>query len=186
MRFIALLLCLVASAGLTQEPQISPKDVLSVITTDWNDDGRFDRAVLTVSAEDVISADLYLYLSDSEKDDLLLALHKKNIAWRGAMWGTQPSLSLNERGSLRVKSGNEAIGRNRWVETLTIAYREQHFVVAGYSYESYDTLELDTFTCDLNLLTGDGVKEDEAFRFEIPETSLDNGLLESLLEVCLD
>jgi hypothetical protein len=32
----------------------------------------------------------------------------------------------------------QAIGRSRWEQTLTIAYRNDQFVVAGYTYSYYD------------------------------------------------
>ena len=159
--------------GFAQEVLIEPQNVLSVITEDWNNDGRFDRAVLVISEEDEIATDLYLYLSDFEIKDMQLALHKKDIAWRGILWGTQPSLGLNEKGSLLIESKNEAIGRNRWFQTLTIAYRNNDFIVAGFSYNAYDTLDIDyLLECDINLLTGKGIKNGEVFKLELQNLSL--------------
>jgi hypothetical protein len=32
-------------------------------------------------------------------------------AWRGQMYGTKPWFEINERGSLHIMSGNDAVGR---------------------------------------------------------------------------
>ena len=73
--------------------------ILSVVTADWNNDGSFDRALLIASETEPDQADLLVYLSEST-DNMRLAVSKKNIAWRGAMWGTQLALEFTGRGSL--------------------------------------------------------------------------------------
>jgi len=103
---------------------------------------------------------LYLYLSTDK--GLLLATYAPALVWQGQMFGTQPSLDVNARGSLLIHSQNDAIGRNRWRETITVAYREGQFVVAGYTYTSRDTLDLDnTTSCDMNFLTGQWLRNGE-------------------------
>jgi hypothetical protein len=147
-----------------QDKCISPKNILSVVTADWNDDGHFDRAVLTVS-DKPYETELFIYLSDSSVDNMKLVVHKKDIAWRGALWGTQPSLETNKKGSLIVTSANEAVGRDRWTQKLTLTYRNKVFVVAGYTYRAYDTLNPNSgLDCDVNLLTGKGIKNKKPFR----------------------
>jgi hypothetical protein len=75
------------------------------------------------------------------------------------MAGTEPSLELSSRGSLLLKSGNQSIGRDRWEQTLTIAYRNDQFVIAGLTLEVRDTLDHSAGgNCDLNLLTGQGTR----------------------------
>ncbi len=52
---------------------------------------------------------------------------------------------------------NESIGRDRWHQTLTVAWRGNAFVLAGYTYEWYDTLNVsENGKCDANLLNGKG------------------------------
>ena len=135
---------------------ISAAKVVSVVSADWNGDGDFDRAVL-VEADESDMTDLLIFLSTAS-GTMRLVEYKSNIAWRGAMWGTQPSLGTNEQGSLVVSAANEAIGRNRWHQKLTLIYRRDRFIVAGYSYSDYDTLKPDTgMLCDINFLAGRGV-----------------------------
>jgi hypothetical protein len=151
---------------------VRPERVLSVVTADWNGDGLFDRALLIASETEPDQADLLVYLSEST-DHMRLAVSKPNIAWRGAMGGTQPALELTGRGALVIISANEAIGRNRWTRKLTVVYRDQSFVVAGYTYTERDTLAAGaSSSCDINLLTGEGVKNKKSFRTSARATAL--------------
>jgi hypothetical protein len=144
--------------------KVRPERVLSVVTADWNGDGSFDRAILLASEAEPDQADLLLYLSESS-DIMRLAASKKNIAWRGAMWGTQPTLESTGRGSLIITSANEAVGRNRWTRKITVVYRNKAFSVAGYTYSEHDTLAPGSSTnCDINYLTGKGVRNTKSFR----------------------
>jgi hypothetical protein len=144
---------------------INPSNVLSVVTSEWNNDASFDRAILASSGSESDETELFIYLSDSLKESMKLSVHKKNIAWRGGLWGTQPSLETNKRGSLIVISGNEAIGRDRWTQKLTIAYRNNVFLVVGYTYVAHDTLNPNyELNCDVNLFNGKGIKNGKRFR----------------------
>jgi hypothetical protein len=146
------------------EVTVRPERVLSVVTADWNGDGSFDRAILLASEAEPDQADLLVYLSEAS-DIMRLAVSKKNIAWRGAMWGTQPTLEVIGRGSLIITSANEAVGRNRWTQKLTVVYRNKAFVVAGYTYADHDTLAPGSSTnCDINYLTGKGFRNKKPFR----------------------
>jgi hypothetical protein len=147
------------------DKHISPKNVLSVVTADWNEDGSFDRAVLALSESDPDETELFIYLSNTLENSLRLAVYRKNIAWAGGLWGTLPSLETNKKGSLIVTSTNDSIGRNRWTQKLTIIYKNNMFVVAGYTYVAYDTLDPKyRLNCDVNLLTGRGEKNGKSFK----------------------
>ncbi len=132
--------------------------VLSAVTLSFQADGGTDRAVLVANGDS--GADLYLYLDvDDGRPDSggKPALVKKNAAWNGAMWGSRPTLDSNGKGALLIKSGNDAMGRSRWSQTLTVLYRNKEFIVAGVTREERDTLdEKQGGACDLNLLTGKG------------------------------
>lgn len=143
---------------------IDPAKVVGFIAGDWNDDGGKDHAILVGPNNEDDDVGLYVFLEDN-RNSPELALFKSNLAWSGAMWGNTPSLAINKAGSLQVISQNQAIGRNRWSKTLTIAYRNNDFVVAGYTFEAYDTLDPDySLSCDVNLLTGKGVKNKKPFK----------------------
>ncbi len=105
------------------EPRL--QDVLSAVTLSFGDDGAFDRAVLTQNGD--AGADLTIFRAVPPPDGAVAALKptlvKKDVAWSGRMWGTLPSLSVNGKGSLVIASANDAIGRNRWTQTLTVVLR---------------------------------------------------------------
>ncbi|WP_172298072.1 hypothetical protein [Pseudoruegeria sp. HB172150] len=94
-----------------------------------------------------------------------------DIAWIGGI-GQEPELDLAPNGSVRLTSMNESIGRDRWHLTLTIAYRGGAYMVAGYTFDWYDTLDpANTGACDLNLLNGKGfVRHGEGPKHAITHT----------------
>ena len=137
---------------------VDPNKLLSMISADWNDDGRLDRAILVVSDMDDNEADLLISLSASDGGRELLRAPR--IAWVGGMWGQEPSLELAANGSLMVVSANETIGRERWRMALTLAYRGGAFVVGGFTWASRDSLEPDNAShCDINLFNGRGIRD---------------------------
>jgi hypothetical protein len=165
-------------------PDIPQDKVLSSVKADWNRDGVTDRAILAASEADPTETDLLIYLSDPSQKSRL-ALSKKNVAWRGAMYGTQPSLSVNPQGSLVVNSANDAIGRDRWSKKITAMYENGEFVVAGYTYSYHDTLDLSVGgTCDVNLLTGKGVRNNQEFRTTLKPMNLKNWTEDSEPKEC--
>jgi len=165
MKLLALALLTLTSLPALAAESVAPDAVLSSVTVDLNNDGAFDRAVLAeVSGPDGSTgeADLYVYLSAPNElghDHRELALLKHNAAWAGGMWGTLPSLEVSRSGSLLLKSGNDAIGRGRWSQTLTIALRGGVLTVVGLTYTYHDTLDPNAGgNCDINLLTGKGTR----------------------------
>jgi hypothetical protein len=132
--------------------QIPLHSAIDVLNIDLNDDGWVDRVILYDLEDD---AGVSFYLRETENNRLV---HKATLAdtvWSGVMAGTTPSLELNSAGSVLVKSENSAIGRNRWEQIITIAYRNNALRVVGYTYNWYDTLNLeDNGQCDINYLSG--------------------------------
>ena len=147
MRFIILLLLLVPTASLAQ-------DFAATLDADLNGDGLPDQAKLTETPEGG-AADLTIFLGQPDgslKQDVIA----KSLVWVGGLY-QQPELSINPHGSLLLNSMNESIGRDRWHQTLTVAWRDDIFMLAGFTYSWYDTLDLENSgTCDVNLLTGKG------------------------------
>ncbi|WP_022951955.1 hypothetical protein [Leucothrix mucor] len=161
-------------SGTAAEQKIDLARVVSAATGDWNKDGMMDRAFLVAPAgNDDSDVALHIYLGEQGSPLPKLEIVKPNLVWSGAMWGTTPSLTIGKSGSLEVHSQNEAIGRNRWSQKLTLAYRKGAFVVAGYTYNSYDTLDLSAgLSCDVNLLTGGGIKDKKSFKIAGKMTKL--------------
>ncbi len=139
---------------------------ISFVSTDWNGDGLEDRAFLITSAPREPKATLLIYLSEAP-DRLRLAIRKENIVWHGSMYGNEAKLSLNDQGSLVISSQNEAIGRGRWNQKITAMYQDGAFIIAGYTYNYRDTLDLAAgVTCDINFLTRRGIRNNNPFRID--------------------
>lgn len=124
------------------------QQVGEMVQSDLNGDGRVERFTLLDTGNGTV--DLQIENTGGG------VIYAENIVWLGGMGG-QPNLEVAANGSLRVLSGNDAVGRNRWNQVLTVAYRNNAYRVAGFTYSWYDTLNLeDNGTCDLNLLSGRG------------------------------
>jgi hypothetical protein len=101
------------------------------------------------------------------------------------MYGQEPWLEASEHGSLKLYSENSAIGRERWEQILTIAYRRGAFMVAGYTYTYYDTLDPDAAgQCDVNLLTGKGVHNGTSFKTTLPAMGVSDWTMDTRPPEC--
>lgn len=126
--------------------------VIDVLNIDLNDDGWMDRVILYDLEEE---AGVSFYLRETDNNTLLHTATLADTVWSGEMAGTMPSLDQNSAGSVLVKAENSAIGRNRWEQIITIAYRDNALRVAGFTYTWYDTLDLAEYgQCDVNYLSG--------------------------------
>ncbi len=158
----ARLLCLATLVFAVTPVETSADPVIAVVTGDWNRDGERDAAMIVEPGDGEDDNSLKLYLAERPGGRLRLKAHADNFVWGSSvMAGQTPGLQVLPNGSLAVTSHNESIGRNRWWKTLTIAWREGQFIVAGFTYSDLDTLaepgtngEIEPNTCDLNLVSG--------------------------------
>lgn len=138
---------------------IDPARIVFAATGDWDKDGSSDLAMLVAPVEGTDEDyAVYIYLNDGDTDRLKLKTVVPNKVWGDlTMAGRAPSITALENGSILITTHNDSVGRDRWEQKLTVAYRNFDFVVAGYTYTSYDTLDPDNTTeCDFNVLTGKG------------------------------
>lgn len=143
--------------------------VLSNMVADLNGDKKMDSAILLKSGDRV---DFYLFLADAA-GDMKLKQVKKDIVWSGSMAGTLPQLKAAKDGAFFIYSQNDAVGRNRWHQRLSVDYRDNDFVVTGFVYDERDTLDLKfSLNCDVNLLTGKGIKNKAEFKIEAQKIKL--------------
>lgn len=108
---------------------------------------------------------------------LQLAASASDKIWGQAapdgIYGQEPSIAALPNGSIAITSQNDAIGRDRWHQTLTLAYRNNSFLVAGYTYDSRDTLEPDnSHECDYNVLTGKVTKDGKTLKADARTVSI--------------
>lgn len=164
------LLLTASMASSTASAEDFPADrVVAAAAGDWDKDGTPDLAlVVRPTDESDVDNGLYIYLHKTNEARLALAASLPNTLWGSMMMsGQEPELVAMANGSLQVITKNETIGRERWRQTLTVAYRNFDFIVAGYTFSGYDTVEMDengenrTKSCDLNVLTGKGKADDK-------------------------
>ncbi len=149
----------------------APEELFDAAIGDWNRDGRPDLAVLAQSDTENGDTNLFIYFREDAEDGVLtLQFSAEDIFWGTGgsrrFHGQEPSLKALDNGSLAITEQNWSVGRERWSSTATIAWRGERFIVAGYTYNSFDTLqEEEPLNCDLNLLTGRGIVNDRSVSF---------------------
>ncbi|WFU10178.1 hypothetical protein QA646_04760 [Rhizobium sp. CB3090] len=159
----ALILLSVTSAA-HAENTIAPDRIIDAAVGDWNKDGKPDLALLVLAPpDDETAIGIYIYLRDKEHQLLKLLAAAPDKVWGrgepGGIFGQEPSIAAMPNGSIAVMSQNDAIGRDRWHQTLTLAFRNNAFVVAGFTYDYRDNLDPDgSYSCDYNVLTGKATK----------------------------
>lgn len=153
-------------AGTAMAQDFPADRIIAAATGDWNKDGAPDLALLVAPGDDsdMISIDIFLQSDDHKLLKPVAQARDKifgNYSHDG-LYGNDPDIKALGNGSIAVTSQQNAIGRNRWEQTLTIAYRNGDFVVAGYTYNYYDTLDPDAAgKCDYNVLTGKAMVNDK-------------------------
>jgi hypothetical protein len=66
-----------------------------------------------------------------------------------------------------------------------VVYRDESFVVAGYTYSEYDTLAPGSHaSCDVNFLTGRGRKNKKSFRISAKAVALTDWSEASIPQKC--
>ncbi len=148
--------------------------IIAGASGDWNKDGATDLALLVAPGSDDEVIGIYLYVTESDRGLLKLVTSAPDKVWGNSrldgFYGQDPAITALANGSIAVMSQNSTIGRNRWERTLTLAYREGRFIVAGYTYAYRDTLDVaDSGFCDYNVATGK-LKRDETAQSVAPTT----------------
>ncbi|MBP2227382.1 hypothetical protein J2847_000662 [Azospirillum agricola] len=179
----AILLTVTPHPAASDSPRGVARPVIATLSGDLNGDGVPDRAVLTGLDDE---ADLAVHLSVDGALPADPTLYRQAIGWKGELAGTLPEMSITPRGSLVVVFQNDAIGRNRWREQLTIAFRNGVLVVAGYTNASRDTLDpKGGGSCDLNLLSGKGVRNGKPIAIPARPVPLADWTQDSVPESCV-
>ena len=163
---IAALLVSAALPGASAAAEFPAERVIAMASGDWNKDGTQDLVVVATPGEDNGEDNgIYVYLAKPEENRLTLALAAPNSVWGNlTMYGQEPELAALANGSFTLTTKNDSVGRDRWRQSLTIAYRNFDFIVAGFTYSSYDTIDPNASSeCDLNVLTGKGKAQGQPF-----------------------
>ncbi|MDR2882046.1 MAG: hypothetical protein LBV29_09155 [Azoarcus sp.] len=107
--------------------------------------------------------DLAIYLSSDDPAMKRPSLYRPSFGW-GDQY-RRPDASITPKGALVLQFGND-MGRDRWSKKYTILSRQGQLLVAGYTYNERDALQRGKgYRCDINLLTGSGVREGKSVQF---------------------
>lgn len=157
------LLAASAQAAETSFPGVAPGRILRQLSHDWNHDGAPDHMiVVAVDETNEIQQELRFYLSGAGGMQLAESHPGNWVGDDGTVISTD--FNLTPKGSVNISSGNMAWGSDRWSETLTIAYRNGQFIVAGFTYSGHDTHDSEKGVyCQVNLLTGKGALNQKSF-----------------------
>lgn len=140
---------------------------------DVNGDGTQDLAVLTLPHEKSLDVGFALYLRDPSLHGLRRSVSVPQVFWGSTSAGRHPAIRILSNGALQVSSENMAVGRSHWEKTHTLALRAGQLLVVGFRYAFYDTLEHEhAGRCDLNLLTGKGMRNEKPFAVQPSRVSL--------------
>lgn len=158
---------LLSGAVHADEGMIRPGDIIDAAIGDWNRDGLDDLAILAVTQpEENMEIGVHVFLRDGERGFLKPALSVPDKVWGSRFHGHEPSIRALENGSIAITTQNSSIGREHWTHTISLAYRNGRFLVAGLTFSSHDTRQEDEeLICDLNLLTGRGIINDRPTTF---------------------
>lgn len=172
-----LLAAMLTGTAHARERVIQPGDIIDAAIGDWNRDGLDDLAVLAVTGpKENMKVGVYVYFREPQTEGSLLrlVLAVPDKVWGGRFHGQEPSVVALKNGSIAIETRNFAIGRDRWEHTISLAWRNGRFLVAGLTFKSYDTSqERESLTCDLNLLTGKGIINDKQTTFPPLSLTLD-------------
>lgn len=179
MRFGLTGLFLLFSAVAAVAEPISADRIIDGATGDWDKDGQQDLALLVAPAENGDDIGIYIYLRDKDHALLKPIVEAPKKVWGNAsldgLFGQAPSIEALANGSIAVHSQNSGIGRERWEQMLTLAYRNGHFIVAGYSYNYYDTLDQNNNgSCDYNLLAGRLAKNSKTLKADAKTVKIED------------
>ena len=120
------------------------------LAADLDGDGKTELAVALGGPE----VTLVILAPTPPHDALSVVASGTGIAWTQA--GEDARLDQDPAtGSLRLTTSNYGIGRNKWEQVLTIAWRDGAWRIAGLDHSGFDTLTAEgADTCSANLLTG--------------------------------
>jgi len=158
-------------AGHGMAEPVETQKIITALTGDFNGDGAQDLVVIA-ETQPGEPHDMHFFLRDKAHNYLRQAdvvRGRIDGEWNGydrpgyGESDTEPDLSLLPNGSIRIRIPALPLGSERMDQTLTIAYRDGRFVVAGFAYAYVDYLGNETHDgegknsrCEYDLLTGKG------------------------------
>ena len=164
MRAMLLSLILLLPASALAEP-IETQKIITALTGDFNGDGAADLTMI-VETEPDDAMDMHFFLRDKEHNFLKSAgiVHEQIYGeWNDydqphyEGFGTEPALTALPNGSIKLYLPGQIGPGERTDKTLTIAWRNDAFIVTSVAYVYYQfRTDIIASSCDYDVLTGKG------------------------------
>ncbi|MGV7122999.1 MULTISPECIES: hypothetical protein [unclassified Sphingopyxis] len=164
-RQIATALCIAAGALLCHAaPALANDVIIDAAMGDIDGDGSKDLVTLTLpEGREGSDVGIVVYLRNAGVPALNKTIELPARFWGTSSAGQQPEVAILQKRSITVHTQNTGFGRSHWERTYTLAWRKGELIVAGFTYAFYDTIDHgQSGRCDVNLLTGRGVRDDKA------------------------
>jgi len=86
-------------------------------------------------------------------------LIRRSAFFNGAMWGMSPSLEAADNGALYISSEQIGIGRNPWMQTVTLSWDRSRFVMTAFNYATYDRALGGSYDCTVDYIAGTAIAD---------------------------
>lgn len=141
-------------------------EIDDVLSGDLNGDGTIDTAILT-RPHGASLAGLEIHLREPH-GALRRVVAVPDFAWGargGGSAGSRPSLGLSDDGALRVREQSTGSGADRFEQTRTLEWRDDHFILSRFERTDWTVEDGMTNRCALDLTRGVAVWNDDTSRF---------------------
>jgi hypothetical protein len=132
-----------------------------------------ETLVLLKSETQSDTADLLILSDFRDRDGPALPLAvARNVVFNGAMWGMAPMIEPRDGGGFVLTSEQIGAGRHPWHQSLDIIWRGERFVVSEYAFSSYDRIQNHSYSCNIDLLSGQATSEVTLFDMQTEQDDI--------------
>lgn len=118
-----------------------------------------EQVYLLASADEPGTADLIILTDRRTDPGGAPLLVRRSAFFNGAMWGMSPALEATDDGTLVIRSEQIGIGRNPWMQSMTMRWDQSRFVLTAFDYSTYDRALGGSFTCNVDYIAGTAIAE---------------------------
>lgn len=149
------LLCFLATIGQAQDiTPIEARMLGRILDTDCiyiSGTTECERLVLLRSETHTDTADLIILSSERETPPIVI----RDVVYSGHLADSFPFIEYRETGGFVLRSEQTGHGPHPWMQSLMVVPINGTLVVAEYEFYSFDRIQNDIYSCDINLLSGE-------------------------------
>ncbi len=145
---------LVAQTLTAEETALLPRVIDSLCIDLVPGSSGCEQVFLLENTNETDTADLIILTDRRNTSGSLPLLTLRQAVFNGAMWGMSPSLEETLDGQLYLNSEQIGIGRSPWMQSITLDWEEDGFVMTAFDYSTYDRAVGGSFNCSVDFRTG--------------------------------